>query len=181
MTGSVCTQHSIWKRLCGEKGPQRLRFVTTMWDVTRDKSRAGSRVSELEGNFWKPLINEGARHRRFENTPNSAWDIIRNVTGDSEILPLPRDWEKVERKLNETDEGRALHSRFRNLLQAQVEINKNISDETKMEQDPALARELNEEYKRIEDQLQRTWAEMEKMKIPFLTQIRLFFSELLRL
>ena len=162
------------RRLCGDNAMKRVRLVTTMWDMVKDENTARGRVTELEGNFWKALIDAGACHRRFKNTSKSAWDIIRDVIGDPEVPLIQEESVDAERRLNETITGKA---RFQRLLQEQKDTIKQLSDEARAQQDPMLAKELEAEYKRIEAQLQKTWEEMEKLKIPFLRRVSLFVSK----
>ncbi|KAI6006803.1 hypothetical protein EDD15DRAFT_2514726, partial [Pisolithus albus] len=55
----------------------------------RAAERHESRVSQLETNFLKPLIDRGARHREFkDNSSKSAWEIVQDVVGDGEALLL---------------------------------------------------------------------------------------------
>ena len=177
MSGSVCKNLDMFGRLCGDNAAERVRLVTTMWDKVKDRNTAENRVKQLEGNFWKPLIDEGARHQKFENTPQSAWKIIRNATGDPEALLLQEELVDAERRLNETTAGKALYSQFQRLLQEQKDTIKQLSDEAKVQQDPVLAKELEAEYKKIEAQLQKTWEEVEKLKIPWLRRLMLFFAK----
>ena len=177
MSGSVNKNLDMFGRLCGDNAAKRVRLVTTMWDKVKDSHLAETRVAQLEGNFWKPLIDAGARHQRFENTPKSAWDIVRDATGDPEVLLLQEELVDTERRLNETNAGKALYSHFQRLLQEQKDTIKQLADEAKVQQDPALAKGLEAEYKRIEGQLQETWEAMEKMKIPFLRRLALLFSK----
>ena len=177
MSGSVCKNLDMFGRLCGDNAAKRVRLVTTMWDRVKDTNTANNRVTQLEGNFWKPLIDAGARHQKFENTRESAWDIVRGATGDSEALLLQEELVDADRRLNETTAGKALYSQFQRLLQEQKDTIKQLSEEAKAQQDPALAKELEAEYKRIEAQLQKTWQEMEELKIPWLRRLMLFFAK----
>ncbi|KAL4063366.1 P-loop containing nucleoside triphosphate hydrolase protein [Scleroderma yunnanense] len=179
MSSSICKNLDMFGRLCGDKAAQRVRLVTTMWDsmTPTDRNNAGGKASQLEQKFWKPLIKSGARHRRFNNTQQSAWEIINDVTGDSVVLLLQEELVDAKRKLNETTAGRALYSQQERLLQKQKVTIKQLSDEAKVQQDPALARELEAEYKNTEAQLQKTWEEMEKLKVPFMRRIMLVFSK----
>ena len=177
MSGSVCKNLDMFGRLCGDNAAKRVRLVTTMWDRVKDTNTANNRVTQLEGNFWKPLIDAGACHQKFENTRESAWDIVRGATGDSEALLLQEELVDADRRLNETTAGKALYSQFQRLLQEQKDTIKQLSEEAKAQQDPALAKELEAEYKRIEAQLQKTWQEMEELKIPWLRRLMLFFAK----
>ena len=177
MSGSVCKNLEMFGRLCGDRAAERVRLVTTMWDKVNDTNTAENRVAQLEGNFWKPLIDAGARHRRFENTSESAWNIIRDATGDFSPLLIQEELVDVERRLNETAAGKALYSQFQRLLQEQKDAIKQLSYEAKTQQDPAFAKELEAEYKRIEAQLQKSWEETEKLEIPLLRRLALSKKE----
>ncbi|KAL4065611.1 P-loop containing nucleoside triphosphate hydrolase protein [Scleroderma yunnanense] len=177
---STCSMYKspqAFGRLCRGGAVERVQLVTTMWDGVRNQSVASSRVSELEGSLWEPLVMAGARHKKFNNTPESAWNIICDVTGDAEALLPQEELVGAERKLNETNAGKALYIQFQKLLQEQKDTIKQLSDVAKAQQDPASAKELEGEYKRIEAQLQKTWDEMEKLKISCMRRIMLFFGK----
>lgn len=177
MSGSVAKNLDLFARLCGDKAAGRVRLVTTMWDSAKNMDTADARVSQLEENFWKPLIDAGAHHKRFRNSLESAWDIISDLMGEGEAVLLQEELVDAERKLNETAAGRALYTQFQRLLHEQKETIKHLSEEAKAQQDPVLVRELETQYQRLEAELQRTWEEMEKLKIPFLRRIALLFSK----
>ena len=152
----------VFGRLCGDNAVEHVRLVTTMWGKVKDRNSAENRVQQLEGTFWKPLIDEGARHRRFENTHDSAWKIIHDATGDSEALLLQEEMVDCGRRLHETTAAKGLY------LQKQKEIFKQLSHEPMAQQDPALTKELEEECERIDAQLQMTWEGRLKLKKPWL-------------
>lgn len=167
----------MFARLCGDKAASGVRLVTTMWDKAKNRELAESRVKQLEGNFWKPLMDAGARHKRFErNTSKDAWKIIDDLTGEKEALLLQEELVDAARKLNETTAGQALYTQFQKLLHEQKETIKQLQDEAKAQKDPQLTKQLEEERQRLEAELQKTWDEMDKLKIPFFRRIALFFS-----
>ncbi|KAI6111700.1 P-loop containing nucleoside triphosphate hydrolase protein [Pisolithus thermaeus] len=178
MSGSVCKNLDMFARLCGDKAAACVRLVTTMWDKVRDKELAKSRESQLVQNFWKPLIDAGARHKRFEdNSARCAWGIVEDLTGGGEALLLQEELVDVARKLNETTAGQALYTQFQKLLHEQKETIKQLQDEAKAQKDPELVKQLEVEQRRLEAELQKTWDEMGKLKIPFMRRIALFFSK----
>lgn len=161
MSGSACKNLDMFTRLCGEKAARRVRLVTTGWDRENDKNMAECRVKQLENNFWKPLITAGARHCRFENTLESAWDIVRRATGDSEVLLLQKELIDMKRKLHRTSAGKALSFRLQKLFQEQQDTIKQLR---RTHQDlESMA--LETEYKVIEAQTQ----EAEETNEPNLT------------
>ncbi|KAI5995158.1 P-loop containing nucleoside triphosphate hydrolase protein [Pisolithus albus] len=177
MSGSMCKNLDMFARLCGDKAAGRVRLVTTMWDKAKNRELADSRVKQLEGNFWRPLIDVGARHKRFDkNTPVEAWKIVEDLTGNGEALLLQEELVDLEMKLNDTTAGKALYTQFQKLLHEQKETIKQLDDEAKAQKDPQLVKQLEEERRRLEAELQKTWNEMDKLKIPFLRRLALFFS-----
>lgn len=176
MTGTVSKNLDMFGRLCGDRAAKRVRMVTTMWDKAKDRNVAETRASELENKFWKPLIDEGARHHRFRNTRESAWNIIHDATGNPEALLLQEELVDTEMRLNETIAGKALYSQYQKCFQTQKETMKQLLDEAKMQQDPAMARELQGEHKRIKALLEKMREEMEKLKIPLARQVQLKVS-----
>ncbi|KAI6111705.1 P-loop containing nucleoside triphosphate hydrolase protein [Pisolithus thermaeus] len=178
ISGSVCKNLDMFARLCGDKAARGVRLVTTMWDAVKDMAIAEHRVSQLESDFWKPLINEGARHKRFEgNSPRCAWEIVADLTEGGEVLLLQEELVDVARKLNETTAGQALYSQFQKLLHEQKEAIKQLQDEAKAQKNPELVRQLEVEQRRLEAELQKTWDEMGQLKIPLMRRIALFFSK----
>ncbi|KAI5997317.1 P-loop containing nucleoside triphosphate hydrolase protein [Pisolithus orientalis] len=177
MSGSVCKNLDMFSRLCGDKAAERVRLVTTMWDKAKDKNLAKSRVSQLETNFWEPLLEAGARHEQFENSSDSAWKIVRGLMGEGEAVLLQEELVDVERKLNETTAGKALYSQFQKLLHEQKETIKQLQEEAKAQKDPELVKQLEAEQRRLEAELQKTWDDMDKLKIPFFRRLALLFSK----
>ncbi|KAI6142853.1 P-loop containing nucleoside triphosphate hydrolase protein [Pisolithus tinctorius] len=194
MSGSVCKNLDLFGRLCGDKAAQCVRLVTTMWDNQRPENTAiwENRVSQLEGNFWKPLISLGARHENFLNTQESAWSIVNGLVGartpvvqgegdaarkldEGSILLIQEEMVDAEKKLNETSAGKALYSRFRRVLLEQKEALKQLADAL-AEQDPNTVEQLRAEYSRTETEMQKAIEDMEKMKIPLGRRIALFFG-----
>ncbi|KAI6127878.1 kinase-like domain-containing protein [Pisolithus croceorrhizus] len=198
MTNSVCKNLNLFGQLCGEEAAQCVRLVTTMWDNQKAENTAiwQNRLSQLEGNFWKPLISLGARHERFLNTRNSAWDIVNGLTrtraplaqGQSidttweldetsagKALLIQEEMVEAQKQLNETSVGRALYSRFQMVLLEQKETLKQLS-EALAEKDPSAIEQLRAEYNRTEAEMQKVLNDMDRMKIPFRRRIALFFG-----
>lgn len=174
MSGSVWNNLEMFTWLCGERAAEHVRFVTTMWDKVTDAHVAESRVSQLEADLWKPLMDAGSRHERFENTFESAWEIMRGLVGEEEAPLLREDLVDAGRRLNETTAGKALYTRFQKLLHEQKGAIKQIREEAKTRKCPEV-KQLEAETKRVEDELQKTWCEMRKLKIPFLACTAPFF------
>ena len=50
-------------------------IATTMWSKV-DKDEGEQREAELKNKFWAEVRADGCKTERFENTYQSAWDII---------------------------------------------------------------------------------------------------------
>ncbi|KAI5981246.1 hypothetical protein EDD15DRAFT_2184097, partial [Pisolithus albus] len=183
MSGSVWKNLDMFGRLCGDRAAGGVRLVTTVWDKVNDREIAEGRVSQLEADLWKPLIDAGARHKRFENnSPTCAWEIVEDLTGGGKALLIQEELVDAERKLNETTAGRGLYEQLQKLLKEQKETIEWLQEEGKAQKDPRLVREfegerrrLKEEQRRLKAELKRTWDDTEKLKIHFSKRIAPFF------
>ena len=87
------------KELCGEGGLQNVVIMTSMWgQVTMPLGI--SREKELRGDqFFGTAIDRGARLLRYEDTPESACDILRTVIFDK--VELSKKMREMMEKHNE--------------------------------------------------------------------------------
>ncbi|KAI6017901.1 hypothetical protein EDC04DRAFT_2902446 [Pisolithus marmoratus] len=83
----------------------------------------------------------------------------------------------VARKVNETAAGQALYTQFQKLLHEQQESIKQLQEKAKAQKDPVLLKRLEADQLHLEAELQKTWDEMDKLKVPFLRRAALFFSK----
>jgi hypothetical protein len=167
VSGSVYKNLQMFGRLCGNVPLCRARLVTSMWDKVKDREVAQARETELTTEFWRQLIDEGALPRRFYNTPASAWDIVDDVLalvgkGGSYPLLLQEELVEQQKRLNETEAAKILYFQLHKLLAEQKKTLKQLEDDAKLRNDPAL----QEECDKTNAQLQQTFAEMNEMKIP---------------
>jgi len=181
MSGSVYKNLQMFGRLCGNAPLCRARLVTTMWDKVQDRVVAQHRETELTTEFWRQLINEGAVARRFYNTPASAWDIVDDVLvrvgkGGLDALLLQEELVEQQKRLNETEAAKILYSQLQKLLAEQRKALKQLEEDARLRNDPALAKSLQEEYDKTNAQLQKTFAEMDEMKIPPFRRFILLFG-----
>ncbi|KAG9312299.1 P-loop containing nucleoside triphosphate hydrolase protein [Chiua virens] len=178
MTGSAYKNLQMFGQLCGDIPLPRVHLVTTMWDIVKDKNMAERREAELKREFWKQLLDGGASAFKFNNLPQSAQVIIDpllDATKGREELLLQEELVEQQKNLNETAAAKVLYSRLQKLLAEQKKMLKDLADQADARNDPALAQSLQEEYEKINAQLQKTFEEMKEMKIPFTRRIMLWF------
>ena len=177
MSGSAYKNLQMFGRLCGDISLPRTCLVTTMWDIMKDKALASNREDQIkrEGNFWRTLIDGGAIAKRFDNTSASAWDIVDGILRmekDSGELLLREGLVGQQKRLNVTEAGNILYNRLQKLLVQQRKMLKELAEEAKLQNDPALAKSLQEEHDKFDAQLQKTFEEMKDMKIPLTRKSR---------
>ena len=143
-----------------------------MWDLMKDQAMANQREAQLTGDFWQVLIEGGATAHRFYNTPASAWSIVGDLlslgNGGDDLL-LQEELVEQQKRLNETEAGKAIYNRLQKLLSEQRRTVKELAEEARQQDDSALAKSLQEEYDKVDAQLQRTFEQMPEMKAPLST------------
>ncbi|KAG6374164.1 P-loop containing nucleoside triphosphate hydrolase protein [Boletus reticuloceps] len=112
MAGTPLRHLSVFKELCGENNLKNVVLVTTMWDEVGE-SAGSRREKELLSDFWVDMISLGSRACRFQNTPESAWEIIDCLNlerSDQRRTPLKIQQEMVDRglQLHETAAAKTL-------------------------------------------------------------------------
>ena len=177
MSGSAHRNLQIFGRLCGNIPLPRTRLITTTWDLVKVKGVASQRETQLKSTFWKMLTDEGAIPQRFLNSPASAWAIVDELLSkgrDGDELLLQEELVEQRKRLTETEAGKVIYNRLQKLLAEQKKTLKELAEEAKLRDDPALAKSLQEEYDKIEAQLQKTFEEIKQMKIPLSRRILLW-------
>jgi len=177
MCGSAYKNLQMFGQLCGKVPLPRIRLVTTMWDIVKDKGVATQREAQLKCDFWKMLIDGGSTTHRFNNTRTSASGIIRSLLDmgkNGDVLLLQEELVEQQKCLSETEAGKVLYSRLQKDLAEQRRMLQELADEAKLHNDPALAKSLQEGYDKVNAQLQKTFEEIKEMKIPLSRRILLW-------
>jgi hypothetical protein len=87
-------------KLCGPQAMQNAVIATTMWDDVYEPTGV-RREQELRDEFWNGMLADGCRLERFENTPESAWEIIGQHS--STTLRLPDEMIDDKKLLRQTE------------------------------------------------------------------------------
>ena len=87
MGGLSQRNFKMFKEMCGIEAAKNVVIVTSMWDEVH-ADRGEAREKELESLFFKPILDQGAKLLRNDNTQQSALRIIAHLT-DSENQPVP--------------------------------------------------------------------------------------------
>lgn len=135
-----------------------------------------AREKEILNTFWQPMLLQGSETERFMNTQKSAQDILSKVIQkkEQEIVLLQDELVELNKHLIETQAGITLYNSFQRLLLEQQTIVRNLKAQAKAQNDLKGAKKLEVQYERITSELERTFSEAKKLKIPFGRRVALF-------
>ncbi|TFY60633.1 hypothetical protein EVJ58_g5030 [Rhodofomes roseus] len=94
MSGISLQTFHLFRKLCGENAMENVTIATTMWE-TVDLPTGEDRLGQLQGEYFKPACDRGARIARHNNTPESAVSIL------SALLRLPSSALRIQEELHE--------------------------------------------------------------------------------
>ncbi|KAF7771738.1 hypothetical protein Agabi119p4_6049 [Agaricus bisporus var. burnettii] len=178
MAGSPHKNLRMFGELCGDVAMTQVRLVSTMWGKVKPEVGEG-RERELRDKFWMRFIEKGSKIERLRDTKGEeAWRIVEGLIHDSkerEAVLLQEELVELQKQLNETAAGKTLYTSLQKLLADQKESLTSLLAQVEKSNDPNLTKELRKEYARINDQFQRTFQEVTKLKIPIGKRIMIYF------
>jgi len=190
MSGTTFRNLRMFGQLCGDNPAPKVIFVTTMWDKTstrqgeqknkreqkeKEQRQREQRERELIKNYWRPMLELGARTDRFlQNKENCAQDIIKRLLEPraSEATPLLFQKETVDqhRAIVETEAAKALYSQMNTLLFQHKAALAELQESARMLAD------LQKEEARIQSELDKTFADSRELKLSLLQRMQLLFA-----
>jgi hypothetical protein len=178
MSGSPLKNLHMFAKLCGDGAIRNVVLTTTMWTKVRPEVGEG-RERELQEKYWAGMLSMGSRTMRFGDSFKAAWHIIDQIVGTvdrNHALLLQEELVNLGRRLSETEAGKMLYSQLQQALAKQKEAIRNLCEVAKQEQNEQLADELAAQYEAMQDTLQSTFTQLEKMKIPLGRRLLMLFS-----
>ncbi|PPR07083.1 hypothetical protein CVT24_010984 [Panaeolus cyanescens] len=96
MNKAAVDNFNLFVQLSGPEAAKSVVFVTTMWDLPSEGQSASSKLVELERDFWKEMIENGAKVAQFDKRDhvNAAWSIIATLASQQttrNVLRLQRE------------------------------------------------------------------------------------------
>lgn len=124
----------MFRKLCGEEALQNVIFVTTMWDHVTDPTLATTREAELanQEEFFKPMLDKGAKMHRYDNTVASARVIVSQLvrnTRDAVVLQVQQELVDQSMKISDTAAGKEL------LLERELLVKKHVAELQEVERE----------------------------------------------
>lgn len=155
----------IFKGICGSDFMDNVVLTTTLWEVMRDEKTCEKRESQLTSNYWKPLMNNGAKYERYErNNVEDAHDLMFCVAHKAKLTcNLQRQAVDEGKPLSQTDAGRVVD-------EALIKERKKWLDklqEAKMMMDEAIAakdRQSQQMLRQHEEEMKRKIADMDRTR-----------------
>ncbi|KAH6905902.1 hypothetical protein BKA70DRAFT_1291452 [Coprinopsis sp. MPI-PUGE-AT-0042] len=169
MNGTAKLNLSMFTKLCGESSYKKVMMATSHWQELPDQRKGATREAELIGNYWKDIMDGGARVRRIDKLDGNYEEVIiqdvikgfLDCEGKEEgIQPLLIQYELVEwhRTLPTTQAGKELRSTLQEILEL-----KKRAEAGKM--DEKMRRELEAKKASLRKQLKT-------LKLPLSQRIR---------
>ena len=124
MLGSTLMKKlDVFQKLCGEDPLKRVVLCTTKWsDIYQADGE--KRVEALEENYWKEMIGGGSTVHKFEDSPESAWDVIAPIIekdryGKMDALQIQEQLMEAKKLIPDTRKlRRSLNQLLKSLKQA---------------------------------------------------------------
>jgi myosin heavy subunit len=160
----------MFRKMCGEEALRNVFFVTTMWDHVNPKLAVG-REKELatRDEFFKPMLQCGAKMYRHDKTAASAQDIVsRLVLGIKDHMTLQLQRELVDDHLciADTAAGKELLVEYEVLVkkqQAELHEVKQQLSEMQKKNDRQSLRELIAERQDLVAQIHKVERECQRL------------------
>ena len=122
MAGTPLKNLRMFQKLCGEDALRHVILATTMWDDLMEGEEIGiRRQAQLESKYWKEMITAGSKTYRYQNSTESAWEILRQIADEQFTSLIQDELVTLKRKLGETSAGRTLHHDLEELLKEKRE------------------------------------------------------------
>jgi len=150
MQGSARQNLMTFQQLCGTDALRKVILASTMWDITpsEDAIRREAELKETPA-FWGWMLEQGSSCHRYNNTADSARQIVLSLTDQKAEILTDIQEQLVDRglSLGETSAGQSLNSAIRR------EMRKLAKARKALEEDIRAAEEMQD--KRTQEALQQ--------------------------
>jgi hypothetical protein len=162
MRGSAMKNLRMFREVVGAENMKHCFLVTTKWSkqLTNVSERHEVELATNK-NFWKPLLDRGAKMLRFYDSQQSAHEIINPLAQCPQFLfKLTVEYEVEKKKLDQTTSGKMANEE---LEKAKAAFQKEM-EELRQDQRLALESKDKEMVEMIEKEKEKLNAEIENMK-----------------
>jgi chromosome segregation ATPase len=162
MTGVSRRNFGIFRKLCGDNPLQNVVIVTNMWGgLTVEVGNQREAELTKEDDFFKPVLDKGARMARHENTVLSAKKITRLILGNHPLpLRIQEELVKEHMIISETSAGEELDR----VINAQIKKHQDEIHILKEEIGQAMRDKDEEVRKALEDEMKGLQGKVEGLQ-----------------
>ena len=173
MYGSSLRNLRMFKDLCGESPLKNVVLATNRWEEARllgKEQQALDKEGELrkDPQFWEPLLKGGSRMVRWEDTTDSALDIIRMfVNKTPEVLQIQKELVDQHKNLIDTKAGNTVNEeaiRLEKEYQEELSQIRKEMDEAKAARDVEMQEALEMARKDYERKLDKVRDEQKMLR-----------------
>ncbi|KAI4219269.1 MAG: hypothetical protein L6R36_008437 [Xanthoria steineri] len=158
MTNSGLLHLKMFRNLCGDHNLKNVILATTKWGVTPlQDARRREKDLTSDTRFWRPMIAAGAVVRRFENSPESATDLVKKILDKGQkIVPTIQQEVVKGTKLADTQAGAIIEATIARLQKEHDQEKQALLEEVqraKKEQNRSMQEALEVERQRLEKKM----------------------------
>ena len=174
MGGAAKKNLRVFRKICGDKGLDHVRIVTTNWNLV-DEKQGNSRQDALTKGPFRPLINEGAYFCPHDKGLESAQSIMSQLIHQEPVTLMIQEELNEGRTLEDTSAGALIVEEMKELKKKhdkEVEGLKKELEDASMANDEDLRLELAEERRKLEEIMARAEKDrktLKKTRIPWET------------
>lgn len=187
MYGSSLRNLKMFKDLCGENPLKNVIVATTRWGLAA-KAGEGELCLEREdqlrtdAQFWAPMIKRGARMSRFQDTRESALQLLLSLANQQPVvLQIQKELVDEDKNLIDTAAGTTVNEEAVRLEQKYkdelAQIQKEM-DEALAARDLEVQEALKESQEGFEKKLEKVRAEQDMLRYERRNESRRMQSEL---
>ena len=166
-TGGMAKKNlRMFKELCGEKRFAKVAIVTTNWSRV-GKEEGDNRENELRKGFFKPLLEEGARMFRHDNSVEGALKILSSLLHEKGMTTKIAEELHEGKELVDTSAGAVLSADIKAMearhKEEMLEL-KSEMEKANRAKDAELKLQLEQEHRELEWKLEHLQREHEKLR-----------------
>ena len=87
MNGTAQRNLDMFKKICGNRALRSVVLGTTKWTELPSRSVGEQRLKILCDKYWLEMIEWGSFVHHFDDTQESAWDMVDSVLAYDVIIP----------------------------------------------------------------------------------------------
>ena len=165
----------MFRELCGDRTLKNVVLVTNMWGRVTPSLGVG-REKQLQSKHFKSAIDKGARLLRYDDTPESAQEILRTILhNEPEVLKIQQELVEEHKEMGQTGAGAELSKEMRKMMESRTKEIKQLEkkrEKAKTKKNQGLHEELDEEIESLREQLEELKEYMVRMQVDFVKKKR---------